>query len=582
MVIGLGLVCIHLFSSSVTRFCQLSLVGLLASILAPGLLRGQDMDNKDQLRAPIYQSSRSMADFLSRVVSTDRLEVGDSVMLDALAILGRVPSDITLRGPSFIKCGTGILSHAHEIARLSKGSWAPEIQAIPGSDTSIVSPAGKFTIFYFKNGDSAASDAFAKAVANYADQAYRREIEELGYAKPPYSTVDSTFHIYLVDLSRHPRKPYGYAEKVPNGSLEPTPSGLPRSRTFLVIDNNFTEDYYTTKGLDGALVTIFHEFHHVIQFGSYGEAFANSYFQEMSATWMEMQSSDSPQEYIIDDYLQYVPQYVNKLTDRFDRSQGGGYGQAIWLEYLAYYHTPAFVRDVWEYYRDIHSDPVTAFDQTLRLSSSDFACSYADFGEELFFTGTRTRLNSPFSDASKLPVKDVEIRWLEPDVPRGDDAIPVSLTLYGAGFGKDTVVLSIARDTARLVNANILSAVIHTPSSYDVIYNDTSRFCESFGGSESIVADVFPQPFILSKEGEGVNILVSTIRMPVTLRVAIHSTSMSEITTIDNQVETIAGGYYVNWSGKDAVGRQIPSGVYLYSVDADGQTRTGKIVVVRK
>ena len=134
----------------------------------------------------------------------------------------------------------------------------------------------------------------------------------------------------------------------------------------------------------------------------------------------------------------------------------------------------------------------------------------------------------------------------------------------------------------RLQNVDIVSVVIDGPASYSVVYGDPARFCSVFGEPLRIDAEVFPQPFVLEKQSSGVQILVATSRAPLTTSVGIHTTSMNEIVTLDGPVQFKAGGYYLNWNGLDASGRPVASGIYLYTVDADGEERTGKIVVVRR
>jgi hypothetical protein len=526
-------------------------------------------------KAPLAASSSSLPDFLSRVRSAVRLEAGDSVMLHALAVRG-LATDARIQP---VKCGTGVLGHAHELTHTSKDTWAGKIQAAtPGYNTKIVSPAGRFTVHYY-SGDTAslpnATHDYASAVAQFADEAYDVEINELGYVKPPYSNADSTYHIYLLQLGASGA--YGYTDEVTGGELAQSPSGLRRTRTFMVMDNDFADSIYVTRGLTGARITVFHEFHHMVQFGSYGRTQADSWFQEMTSTWMETVSDPS-----VRDYLQYVPNFIGNLTLQFNKSPyTGPYGQAIWLEYLAKKFDQAVVRDIWETYRDVQGDPIDAMARTLVREGSSFSCEYAKFGEELFFTGSRTRLKTPFANATYFPIDDMKVFRVAPGEIYNDIAFPTSLHLIAAGFGEDTVVLSIARDTA-FINANIVSATIDSRTTYNTVYSDPARFCEAFGQPERTTAEVYPQPFILDDASSGVQVLVATDRLPVTTLLSIHSISMDEMIALEGPVETRAGGFYINWNGRDAAGKPVPSGVYLYTAEADGVERSGKIVVIRR
>jgi hypothetical protein len=547
-----------------------------------------------QDRAPIYASSSGISDFLSRAVREIRLEPGDSVMLRALTLKGQAPT--TRLAPNsrqaihHDKCGTGLLGHAHEIASQYRDTRLPGSAAVgtsnplampPGFNHAIRSPRGLFTIHYYRGSMAdAATDDFAVNVARFCDEAYALEVEQLGYAKPPFTGADSTYHIYIGDLG--PRGVYGYVERTDGGELGLTPSGVLRTRSFMVIDNDFMEVIFTTKGLLGARVTIFHEFHHMIQFGSYGNDNSDNYFQEMTATWMETLAEPDA-----NDYLQYVDDYLRNLSLRFDKPvEAGRYGQVLWIEFLAYRYRRDFIRQVWEHYRDVTGDPLPSFDAKLREKGSSFACAYAQFGEELFFIGSRSRPGTPFEDAGLLP-KDslLTVEWLEPGEAASELAFGASLHLFASSFGRDTVVLSIARDTARLVNATITNATIVSPTQYIAEYSDAARFCESFGGPYQTLAEAFPQPYIFDPESRGIAILASGARRPATGRLSVHSASMTEVRTIEvtsEKFDQLGDNHYLFWDGRDAFGKPVPSGIYLYSIEADGEQRAGKVVVIRK
>lgn len=527
-----------------------------------------------QKGAPLATSSTSLPDFLSRARNAVRLEAGDSVMLHALSLQGKAQDKRI--GPT--KCGTGVLGEAHELAHTNKDTWLARIQAAPPTfSTKILSPKGRFTIHYTVGAQGGTTHEYAEAIGQFAEEAFDFEIGQLGYIKPPFSDADSTYHVYLVQLGNA----YGYTQEVDGGDLPQSPAGLHRARCYMVIDNDFLDSAFVTRGSEAARITVFHEFHHVVQFGSYGRNVSDSYFQEMTSTWMEMLSAPK-----VEDYIQYLPAYISNLTLSFNKAIGGGYGQAIWLEYLASRFDRVIVRNIWEDYRDVAGEPVLAFSHELIDKGTVFSCEYAKFGQELFFTGTRTRVRTPFANATHFPIKDLKVFRVALGESYGDIAVPLSLHLVSTGFGADSVVLAMARDTSKAI-AEIVTAIITGPSAYSVVYSDPARFCDVLGQPERTNAEVFPQPFILDTRVSDdsrtpLNILVATARLPVTTRLSIHSISMEQITTLSSPAEARAGGFYMNWNGMDAAGKPVPSGVYLYTADADGEERTGKIVVVRR
>lgn len=472
------------------------------------------------------------------------------------------------------KCATG---DVHEqLEKLGK-SARPTGFPLPNADREVLSPSGRFKVRYDTRAGFNIDPAYAEAVARFADEAYRFEIEEMGFAKPPYTTSDSTYHIYLQNTGA--QTVYGFTAWIDGGQLGNSPSGLSRMRTFIVMDNDYAEEIFRTKGLAAARITVFHEFHHVVQFGSYGDRQGHNYFQEMSSTWMEMMSDPS-----VDDYLQYLGDYFRGIDLRFDRIPANGkYGQVAWMEFLSRRRGAAVIREVWEEYRDRTADPLQAFEETLNGYNTTFCQEYARFGAQVFFTGVRTSPTSPFADASAFPAHELRVVRTAPGIPQTDLVPqPASITLIATGFGRDTTVLSIARDGDRSINSGIEEAVIHTRETYQVTYEDPARFCDTLATLRGVVAEVLPQPFLLGGEDSRVRILASTVRRPVTARLDIHSVSMEHLRRIESSLEPLAGSYYFEWDGRDASGKFVPSGVYLYSVDADGEERTGKMVVVRK
>lgn len=489
--------------------------------------------------------------------------------------------DMTSSHVSHDKCGTPvILRHQREL-RL-KGI-TPQDFDLPSYGSFTISPSGLFKICYETEGPHAVPMSYVAAVARIADEAYQYQVGTLGYRRPPFTNQDSVYYIFIRDMDTlqlpgldRPRV-YGLTAPLNGGRMPAAPSGLSRVRTFLIIDNDFAEDYYKTRGLAATRITIFHEFHHVIQFGAYGERGGDSYFQEMTSTWMEMLADANA-----DDYIQYIPQYISAIDLRFDRPTGGGYGQSIWLEYLASRYDASVIRNTWEAYYSTVADPLIAQEIALSEVGSSFCREYSRFGAALFFTGHRTVVGSPFADAHKFQIGTLKTRHVAVNSPQSFDALPASLNLLATGFGRDTVVLSIARDTATRLNGRVEEATIHSPSSYTVKYNNASLFCDTLAGAGGVAGAVFPQPFVATAHEESeVFILAAEHRKPVNARLDIFSTSMIHLATIEHEPVPRSGNYFLTWNGRDGAGKAVPSGVYLYVMEVDGQERSGKLVLVR-
>src|SRR3972149_3832937 len=133
------------------------------------------------------------------------------------------------------------------------------------------------------------------------DSAYNFEVDYLGYPAPPSDNGmggDNLYDIYIINLGGGL---YGYTESEDD-------LGGQKYTSFMVVDNDYA-GYYST-GINGARVTLAHEFHHSIQMGNYILRF---------------------------DYTFYMSHYFNntgKLFSQFIPLSSDGYDLAIWNLYI--------------------------------------------------------------------------------------------------------------------------------------------------------------------------------------------------------------------------------------------------------
>jgi hypothetical protein len=148
----------------------------------------------------------------------------------------------------------------------------------PSTDTSIVTPSGKFRIHFNKKGtDAPTYDVNELGIA--ADSAYNFEVNIIGFPPPPRDNGaggDDCYDIYIQNLGSGS---YGYTE------LD-QPIGDSTYTAFSVIDYNFGTGYYT-HGINAAKVTVAHEFHHGIQTGNYIYRPSDTYYHELISVSME-------------------------------------------------------------------------------------------------------------------------------------------------------------------------------------------------------------------------------------------------------------------------------------------------------
>ncbi|HYM19657.1 MAG TPA: hypothetical protein VEW28_01500 [Candidatus Kapabacteria bacterium] len=463
---------------------------------------------------------------------------------------------------------------AFEIATERQKTGISNIQVIfPTLQDSITSPSGRFKVYFDLNGANATNPNYAAYVAHIADTTYLLEIDTLGYPKPPYAFSDSTWHIYLVAMNGGK---YGFTAPAEDNSFGLSPTGLQKYRAFITMDNSFSASTYPTHGLDAARITVFHEFHHIIQFGDYGygQLTHDVNFREMTSVWMEMRSSPW-----ITDYQQYLPAYFAHLSQSFMLADAQGYGQCIWMKFNATVFQDSIVKQFWTWYSNINANYLLAFDSVLAAYNSSFCEQYRSFGAGLL------NLRTIYFDSPDLPVGKYSLDSLKVYPVSADTSMimdPASLILLlhypPPNSGKAFV---IARNTDFSV---IPTLNVHYNNAYSWTSDHTEAYCGGALDLPSTNVSVYPQPFVYSPGlGASANIYSSnSINKPISCILRIFDLNNSLIRHIETPPNAYGGNWFVSWDGLDDVGSGVPSGIYYYDLLTDGVKTQGKIAVIRK
>jgi len=93
--------------------------------------------------------------------------------------------------------------------------------------------------------------------------------------------------------------------------------------------------------------------------------------------------------------------------------------------------------------------------------------------------------------------------------------------------------------------------------------------------SEFDLGGSYPNPF-----GSSTAISYQLPKPCADVRLVIYDTMGREVRRIVNEGQP-AGRYEVSWDGRDRAGRDLPSGVYFYRLDAGGFSKTEKMLLVR-
>jgi hypothetical protein len=195
----------------------------------------------------------------------------------------------------------------------------------------------------------------------------------LGWPQAPSDGAlggDARFDVYIEDL--FPSGVFGYV------SPDPQPAGS-SLHSYLVLDKDFSRYSPTLTGPDEMRVTAAHEYNHVLQFGI--DAFEDTWMFEATAVYFEDKVYPG-----IDDYLSYMPSWVNSTADPLTDANGGGglkmYGSAVWNHFIAGRHGAPTILAAWQASTQVNGGPFAPASYSTALAANggtNFSDEFDDF-----------------------------------------------------------------------------------------------------------------------------------------------------------------------------------------------------------
>lgn len=468
----------------------------------------------------------------------------------------------------------------------------------PRTQVSVVTPSGKFRLHYDTIGVHSIKYSIPELI-KAIDSSYEYEVNYLKFPPPPGDNGaggDNLYDIYVQDL--YPL--YGYTERE-------TPLGSEKYSSYIVIDNNFQESDYYTKGIDAARVTAAHELHHAIQLGNYIYRASDTYFYELTSTSMEEFVYDS-----INDYYGYIPTFFSNVSKVF--SNYNGYSQAIWNIFLQKeFGNSIFVKQ-WEYMKSYPA--LLSIKKSIEDADSTFRNEFSKFYLYNYFTKHRANPEKYYEEGANYPLVRINYTTdFRPPLkvitgssqPCAAQYFQVVDSLSQVGGKKDTITLII-------VNTNVDSALAWStsPKTSSFTYRITNSTDDPsykkistslFGKLEvsdlqnwkdhTVINDsstsilgkafynsmAFPMPFYYSKH-QYVKIL-SPIESGSEAQLNIYSSGMELVFFADKkQVQSFEDKLVFYWNGLDSNNSQLSTGIYFYVISDDSNTVTGKIVII--
>ncbi|MCU7525638.1 MAG: hypothetical protein HF308_14265 [Ignavibacteria bacterium] len=530
---------------------------------------------------------------------------------------GRPGQTMTQKGEVPGKCGFSLMAAVrNNLNSFSSGQkivLKKLLEDRPVLQRSIVSPSGFFRIHFNTTGDSIpAYDSSLSVMQNISrvafamDSAYNYEVNYLGFLPPPSDNGaggDNLYDVYIMDIPD-----YGYTQ-----TGEALDSRGMTVTSYMVIDNDFNRsEHYYSSGVKGLYVTAAHELNHAIQLGNYNALMQDKdiYFYEGTSSAMEELVFDD-----VEDYYQYLRTYFNQPDKPFYLYTGNQtYTTVLWMLFQHYDFGKDIIREEWENFN--HEASLKAMNTALASHRSSLKQALNTFGSWTFFTGYRAKPDKYFKESANYPVLkpnySLTLTGSEQMVDLFTDPVSNNFVRFLADNGQtiDTTVIILTNgdiqsaltnqdntsgapditENARLTFYNYAAPGANKVANnyyFNLSAENPDIFLESdifnnnpAGGGTFSVAELdfaFPNPFNYSKN--------QYVYLPVTpnklnsASLIIFTSSMDLVFSGNKNIIPMYDSYTLQWDGKDSKERRLPSGVYFFVTDSEGNLKKGKIVI---
>lgn len=496
------------------------------------------------------------------------------------------------------KCGLFIVNFVKQNIDLFTPQQLPILRKLTARDSlpfSIVSPSGKFRIHYDTSSikkpkyiSSLSIEENLSMITNAIDSVYNFEVNYLGYPAPPSDNGaggDNLYDVYVLNLGG---SLYGYTESESH-------LGSQKYTSFMVIDNDYT-GYYSS-GINGARVTLAHEFHHGIQMGNYILRFEDTFFYEITSTSMEEFVCDD-----VNDYYAYMSSYFLSPQNAF--ADNDGYNLAIWNIYLKENFGFNILKRQWELMPSQRA--MLAINTSIEEANSSFKHELNQFGIWSYFTKHRAVTGKYFEEAAKYPlVRPIStIPFTAPD-----EIVSINSKATANNFVRFTNVKTDSDTLFVLItNGDVQNSLTSPSQLYAFTYsffdhpeagtsqidsNYYSKFSTDnpFLWSVSEITDTvkttnpqqkkefpFPMPFAFNKH--------TYLKIPVSTNnnekvgLYIFSTAMELVYSNDDMQRFKENQNVVLWDAKDSEGTKMASGIYIYVIKDGDDVQKGKLVIL--
>ena len=399
--------------------------------------------------------------------------------------------------------------------------------------------------------------------------------------------------VYIRELAK--LRYYGYASEIPVKDSK-VQSG------YLVLDNNYTDDFYKTKSYDALKVTIAHEFHHIIQF-AYDTDQPWLIVPEMLSTYME--NKVFPEVLDMKNYVDSL--FRNPLASQISLGDvTSGYMYNIFFHYTDLKYGQESVHYLWESLNGRSEHFLKVWDGVFAEKyNSGISQEFTEFVKWCYYSGDRQIKGKYFPFGSRFINlrPSLDTKYSEPSIsdtknlyPLGFNYLSIKYPHYSSNETSDTLDVLIT-------NTNLVNLTDNPPSdtyffaTFSQQQNDAEKLSKidsyvllkdkllfdfnliEYAGSSPITLDEpYPSPLKLQNDSYMVFPVSADQKAYDEVELQILSSNMENILKTNLKIEIINNRKVVKLENLTKI---KSTGVYYYSIKNSKSTNFGKFAVVK-
>jgi hypothetical protein len=214
---------------------------------------------------------------------------------------------------------------------------------------------------------------------------------------------------------------------------------------------------------------------------------------------------------------------------------------------------------------------------------------YAEAPNYPMITPLRTTTAIPYSMSLTLQSLSANYLYFDTQQPLDNDTLAVIITncdIDGGIANKQEdvnyVLSGYAYDGSSLSVNNTVSSSNNAFWTLSYVYNNAPLIPSAL--EETTIEKPFPNPYKYAYADNGVEVSIP-IKEPktgVNVNLYVYTVSGKLVYNGAKNVSPFMGTYIVRWNGLSGKGDKLPSGIYIYAAEVDGDIYKGKVAIINE